>query len=147
MICHDPVMAVPRNTPQHLSDADGDAWAAALASAEQLIISTIERECEALRTGRYLAASALRDRLSDAARLYLETARATRASLDLMEDGSGVAAELEERRRVFSALLRVELAVLATERAAARPDALPELSGRPRAPHASQQARRRRLRL
>lgn len=140
-------MAVSLNTPERPSDLDGTALAAALASAEQLIISTIERECEALRTGRYLAASALRDRLSDAARLYLDTARAARASLDLVAGGEGMAAELEERRKVFSALLRVELAVLAAERAAARPDSLPELSRRPRAPHAPQQARRRRARL
>ena len=92
----------------------------AIAAAEAVIISTIERECEALRAGRTLAADALRLRLRDGARLYLNLARAARASMrtfNLILPGAGEM--LEERRQAFAALLRVELAVLSAERAAA----------------------------
>jgi hypothetical protein len=92
----------------------------AIEAAEGVIVSTVERECEALRAGRMLAANALRMRLKDAARLYLNLSRAARAALwtmDKIVPGTGDA--LAERRAAFSALLRVELAVLAAERAAA----------------------------
>ena len=105
--------------------AHADDLVAALEAAEGLIIATIERECEALRAGRLLAARALRDRLEDAARMYLAAAKAVRASLvilDIIEPG--FPALLEERRKVFSALLRIELSALAAERAAARPEPL-----------------------
>lgn len=91
-------------------------------TAEGVIVSTIERECEALRAGRMLAANALRTRLRDAARLYLTIMRAVRASIWTVEQvvpGTGRA--LEEQRAAFAAVLRVELAVLAAERAAAEP--------------------------
>jgi hypothetical protein len=92
----------------------------AIEAAEGVIVSTVERECEALRAGRMLAANALRMRLKDAARLYLNLSRAARAALWTMDQivpGTGNA--LAEQRAAFSALLRVELAVLAAERAAA----------------------------
>jgi hypothetical protein len=89
-------------------------------SAEAVIVSTIERECEALRAGRMLAANALRMRLHEAARLYLNIMRAVRASTWTMEQVvPGTCHELDERRAAFAAVLRVELAVLVTERAAA----------------------------
>lgn len=91
----------------------------AITSAEQIIVSAIERECEALRTGRMLAARALHTQLCDAARMYLDTTRAAQASIDALEQSSpGICARLEERRANFASLLKVELAVLATERAA-----------------------------
>lgn len=92
----------------------------AIEAAEGVVISTIERECEALRAGRTLAANALRLRLRDGARLYLNLARAARASMrtfNLILPGAGEM--LEEQREAFAALLRVELAVLSAERAAA----------------------------
>lgn len=89
-------------------------------SAEGVIVATIERECEALRAGRMLAADALRMRLRDAARLYLNVTRAARASLSTLERVlPGIDCAMAERRAAFSALLKVELAVLAAERAAA----------------------------
>jgi hypothetical protein len=92
----------------------------AIEAAEGIIVSTIERECEALRAGQMLAARALRARLTDAARLYLSAVRAARASLWSIEQAApGTRAMLDEQRRAFAALLRVELAVLAAERAAA----------------------------
>lgn len=92
----------------------------AIDAAEGIIVSTIERECEALRAGRMLAADALRMRLHDAARLYLNTVRAARASLWTMEQlVPGIGDFMAEQRATFSALLKVELAVLAAERAAA----------------------------
>ena len=92
----------------------------AIAAAEGIIVSTIERECEALRAGRMLAANALRMRLRDASRLYLNTVRAARASLWTMEQFvPGIGDFLSEQRAAFASLLKVELAVLAAERAAA----------------------------
>ena len=117
--------------PEHASP-HADDLVAALEAAEGLIIATIERECEALRSGRLLAARALRDRLEDAARMYLAAAKAVRASLvilDIIEPG--LPALLDERRKVFSALLRIELSALASERAAARPEPLPMPLPRP----------------
>ena len=57
----------------------------AIDAAEGVIVSTIERECEALRAGRMLAAKALRLRLRDAAKLYLDATRAARASIWTIE--------------------------------------------------------------
>jgi hypothetical protein len=91
-----------------------------LAAAEGMIVSAIERECEALRTGRMLAAEALHLRLCDAARLYLHATKAARASLRTVEHILPGTAQLFENRRIaFADLLKVELAVLAAERAAA----------------------------
>jgi hypothetical protein len=88
--------------------------------AEGVIVSTIERECEALRAGRMLAAKALRLRLRDAAKLYLDVTRAARASIWTIEQlFPGTEAHLDECRAAFAALLRIELAVLASECAAA----------------------------
>ena len=91
----------------------------AIEAAEGVIVSTIERECEALRAGRMLAAKALRLRLRDAAKLYLHATRAARASLWTIEQLlPGTETQLRECRAAFAALLKVELAVLAAERAA-----------------------------
>jgi hypothetical protein len=107
--------------------ADAEELLRALAFAEEAIVSSIERECEALRAGQMLAAQALDVRLSDAARLYIDSMRAARASLWTMEHVMpGVRATLEERRAAFSSLLKVELAVLAAERAAVAADAAAE---------------------
>jgi hypothetical protein len=92
----------------------------AIEAAEGVIVCTIERECEALRAGRILAADALRMRLRDAAWLYLNTMRAARAATWTMEQIlPGLDEALEERRAEFAALLKVELGALAAERAAA----------------------------
>jgi hypothetical protein len=91
----------------------------AIAAAETVIITTIERECEALRAGRMLAAQALHTRLCDAVKLYLGGMKSARASLwtiDQLVPGSRDV--LEERRVTFAATMKLELAVLATERAA-----------------------------
>jgi len=119
--------------------AEAEELLRVLETSEAIIVSTIERECEALRAGRMLAANALRMRLRDAARLYLHAVRAARASLWTIEQIlPGTRRRLEEQRSVFSALLRVELAVLAAERAAAgngnpparaEPDVRPAASG------------------
>jgi hypothetical protein len=88
--------------------------------AEGVIVSTIDRECEALRAGRLLAADALRVRLRDAAKLYLSVTRAARASIWTIEQLlPGTHRHLHECRAAFAALLKVELAVLAAERAQA----------------------------
>lgn len=140
----------------------------AIEVAEGVIISTIERECEALRAGRTLAADALRMRLRDGARLYLNLARAARASVrtfDMVLPGVGDL--LEERRAAFSAMLKVELAVLSAEREAAHcdlafADAAPQRPAHPARqrvapavqvlpqphsqPHSQPRPRRRRLR-
>ncbi len=95
----------------------------AIVSAEQIIVSAIERECEALRTGRMLAAKALHTHLCDAARIYLSATRAARASIATLEQVSpGICGRLEERRSTFASILRIELAVLVAERAAAFDD-------------------------
>jgi len=92
----------------------------AIASAEQIIVSAIERECEALRTGRILAAKALHTHLRDAAKIYLSATRAAQASIAALEQVSpGICGRLEERRSAFASVLKVEFAVLAAERAAA----------------------------
>jgi hypothetical protein len=94
----------------------------AIEAAEGVIVSSIERECEALRAGQMLAAQALRIRLRDAAKLYVNLIRAARASLWTLEQVlPGIGQHLDSRRAAFGALLRVELAVLAAERAASEP--------------------------
>lgn len=100
--------------------AEAEKLLDSISAAETVIVTTIERECEALRARRLLAARALHIRLCDAAHLYVQTAKATRASLGAIEEAlPGSYDFLEERRNAFSALLRVELSVLASERAEA----------------------------
>jgi hypothetical protein len=102
------------------AEAQAEELLQAIEAAEGVIVSTIERECEALRAGRMLAANALRLRLRDAAKLYLDVSRAVRASIWTIEQLlPGTQYRLQECRAAFAALLRVELAVLAAERAAA----------------------------
>ena len=92
----------------------------AIEFAEGVIVSTIERECEALRAGQMLAAKALHVRLRDSAKLYLNVTRAARASIWTIEQLiPGTEHHLHDCRRSFAALLKIELAVLAAERAAA----------------------------
>ena len=101
------------------AEAQASELLRAIDMAEALIVSTIERECEALRAGRFLAAGALRLRLRDAAKLYLDATRAARASIWTIEALlPGTQNQLEQCRAAFAALLKVELAVLAAERAA-----------------------------
>jgi hypothetical protein len=100
--------------------AQAEQLIAAIELAETEIVATIERECEALRTGRMLAARALHTRLCDAARLYMSATKAARASLWTIEQVlPGSRARLDEGRADFAALLKVELSILAAERAAA----------------------------
>jgi len=124
-----------------------DELLAAIAASESVIIATIERECEALRAGRMLAAKALHTRLCDASRLYLDATRAARASLWTIEQAlPGTKARLEAGRAEFSVLLKVELAILAAERAVAgEPPMGADFSDPPEAALASR-ARPRRLR-
>ena len=92
----------------------------AIEFAEGVIVSTIERECEALRAGQMLAAKALHVRLRDSAKHYLNITRAARASIWTIEQLiPGTEYHLRECRRAFAALLKIEFAVLAAERAAA----------------------------
>jgi hypothetical protein len=91
----------------------------AISAAESVIVTTIERECAALRAGCMLAARALHTRLCDAVRYYLDGMRAARASLAALEQVlPGSQDHLEERRAAFASVLKVELAVLASEYAA-----------------------------
>ena len=102
------------------AEAQAEELLQAIEAAEGVIVSTIERECEALRAGQMLAANALRLRLRDAAKLYLNVTRAARASIWTIEQLlPGTHRHLHECRAAFAALLKVELAVLAAERAAA----------------------------
>ncbi len=117
--CPEPLEAM---VPDADARAAADALINSIAYAEHLVLATIERECEALRTGRLLAAEALQGRLMDASRLYLNAVRAARASLAAVAQTLPEMRDvLEEGRGVFAALLRIELAVLAAERAAAQP--------------------------
>ncbi len=115
----------------------------AIATAESVIVTTIERECEALRAGRMLAARALHTRLTDAAALYLNAIKAARASLSTIEQVlPGSRDQLEERRITFAALLKIEFSVLAATRAEAG-DNSPSLSfDDPPAPQILSNARR-----
>jgi hypothetical protein len=121
----------------------------AIEAAESVIVSTIERECEALRAGRLLAANALRLRLRDAAKLYLNVTRAARASIWTIEQLlPGTQQNLEQSRKAFAALLRIELSVLAAERAAANNEL--QLAAKPKTQAAViplRKVRRRRLRM
>jgi hypothetical protein len=100
--------------------AQAEELIATISVAESAIVSTIERECEALRAGSMLAASALHARLTDAARLYLAATDAARASIWTIEQVlPGTRQRLEEQRAQFADLLKVELAILAAQRAAA----------------------------
>jgi hypothetical protein len=133
------------------AEAQAEELLQAIEAAEGVIVSTIERECEALRSGRMLAADALRMRLREAAWLYLNTMRAARAAMWTMEQIlPGLDEALEQRRAEFAALLKVELGALAAERAAAECDlrfAPAPLSARPKAPTLPQAPlRRRRMR-
>ena len=142
---------------QNRARAQADDLIAAISTSESVIIATIERECEALRTGRMLAAKALHTRLCDASRLYLDATRAACASLWTIEQVlPGTRATLDARREAFSVYLKVELAVLAAERAVAgesqmgadltdQPEAA--LSERARPKRRARAARRRRSAL
>ncbi len=115
------------------AEAQASELLRAIDMAEALIVSTIERECEALRAGRLLAASALRLRLRDAAKLYLDVTRAARASIWTIEQIlPGTQNHMEQCRAAFAALLRVELAVLAAERAAMQTELSLSTVARPR---------------
>jgi hypothetical protein len=115
-----------RAEAEHLLDA--------ISAAESVIVTTIERECEALRAGRRLAATALHLRLCDAARAYLHAAKSTRASLGAIEEAlPGSYDFLEDRRAAFSALLKVELSILAAEREAAGEEPIDYFDNRHRA--------------
>ncbi len=120
----------------------------ALEAAEGVIVSSIERECDALRAGQMLAAQALRLRLRDASKLYINLIRAARASLWTLEQVlPGISGHLDTRREAFAALLRVELAVLAAERAAAEPgETLPTKAASSTRAAPSRGARRRQRR-
>ena len=100
--------------------AQAEELIGALAHAEKTILATIERECEALRTGRMLAAKSLHNRLQETTELYLNCARAARASMDTLEVVlPGCREYLERRRAAFAPVLQIELAVLGAQRAAA----------------------------
>ena len=85
MTCHAPGMSGPIQGFRGRARAQAEELLAAIDAAESVIVTTIERECEALRAGRMLAARALHTRLCDAARLYLEATKAARASLWTLE--------------------------------------------------------------
>ena len=86
-------------------------------SAESVIVALLAREREALRAGCRLAANAVHIRVNDAARLYLNAIAAAKASLSAIEPILPEAPEvLENRRAAFGAILRIELATLATIR-------------------------------
>lgn len=92
----------------------------AIEAAERSIISAIERECEALRAGRKLAAMALHINLCDAARVYIAAAKSARACLGLLDRCAPDAVDwLERRREAFNAILKIELSTLAAIRAEA----------------------------
>jgi hypothetical protein len=118
--------------------ADAEVLLEAIAAAEEVIVTTLERECEALRAGHLLAAKALHTRFCDATRLYLDAIRSARASLWTIETVlPGARAALEERRTAFLSVLKVELAVLAAARVAAGEeesslgfDVAPDMPGR-----------------
>ncbi len=91
---------------------------AAVEQAESIIVETIGRECDALRSGRMLAARAIRTRLCDCAQLYINTVNAARAALEtVVDEYPDLYDKLEYRRAAFAALLRVEMATLAAARA------------------------------
>lgn len=90
----------------------------AVKSAEDSILNSIGRECDALRSGRLLAARAIRTRLCDCARMYIAAIGAARSAIRLHgHHYPKLAQDLEKRREAFAALLRVEIAALAAARA------------------------------
>ncbi len=92
----------------------------AIESAERVIVTLLAREREALRSDCRLAANAVHIRVNDAARLYLDTLTAAKAALSVLEPVLPDAPDLlESRRAVFGAIMRIELATLATTRMAA----------------------------
>ena len=92
----------------------------AMESAEHVIVALLAREREALRAGCRLAANAVHVRVNEAARLYLNAIAAAKASLSALEPVLPEAPQvLENRRATFGAILRIELATLATIRMAA----------------------------
>lgn len=103
---------------------------AAIEAAETSIIASIERECEALRAGRPLAAMALHISLCDAARAYIAAAKSARACLGLLNHCAPEAVDwLERRREAFNAVLKIELSTLATIRADTEARARPQEFG------------------
>ncbi|TDI55495.1 MAG: hypothetical protein E2O93_07555 [Alphaproteobacteria bacterium] len=97
-----------------------DSLLCAMESAERVIVALLAREREALRVGCRLAANAVHIRVNDAARLYLNTLTAAKAALSVLEPILPEASKiLESRHAVFGAILRIELATLATTRMAA----------------------------
>ena len=101
--------------------AQAEELLAAIDAAEAVIVTTIERECEALRAGRMLAASALHTRLCDAARLYLEATQG--GAREPLDHRAGAARHRGHpggaARKFLARCSKVEFAVLAAERAAA----------------------------
>ncbi len=92
----------------------------AIESAEHVIVALLAREREALRAGCRLAANAVHIRVNDAARLYLNAIAAAKVSLSALESVIAEAPQVLESRRVtFGAIMRIELATLATARMAA----------------------------
>lgn len=92
----------------------------AMESAEHVIVALLAREREALRAGCRLAANAVHIRVNEAARLYLNAIAAAKASLSALEPILPEAPQvLDNRRATFGAILRIELATLATIRLAA----------------------------
>ena len=95
---------------------------AAITASESAIVAAIERECEALRDGRHLAAMALHISLCDAARAYIAAAKSARASLGLLNRCAPDAVHwLELRREAFNAVLKIELSALAAIKANSEP--------------------------
>jgi len=91
----------------------------AMESAEHVIIAMLARERQALRAGCRLAANAVHIRVNEAAQLYLNAITAAKTSLTVLEPVLPEAPQvLESRRAAFGAILRIELATLATIRLA-----------------------------
>ncbi|HSG95765.1 MAG TPA: hypothetical protein VLA28_09595 [Afifellaceae bacterium] len=108
----DPLASAARTRLDHL--------VCAMESAEHVIISLLAREREALRAGCRLAANAVHIRVNEAAQIYLNAIAAAKASLSAIEPVLPEAPEvLENRRAAFGAILRIELATLASIRLAA----------------------------
>ena len=92
----------------------------AMDSAECVIIALLAREREALRAGCRLAANAVHIQVNDAALIYLNAIAAANISLSALESILPEAPRLlDGRRTAFGAVLRIELATLATARLAA----------------------------
>lgn len=106
----------PKRPAEPRSRPDFAALAGALTAAEQMVVTAIERECEAVRHGKMRAAWALHESLKEAARAYIAASNAARASLPLLHYEDLARSWLEERRLAFAATLKVEFAVLATLR-------------------------------